>query len=265
MKRRNFLKVAAGGGAAAATLAAPAVAQGQPKVAWRLTSGFPRSLDTIFGAAETFAEHVKAMTDGNFEIQVFPAGEIVPTPQARRGRRHQHRRDGAHLLLLLRRQGPDLRDRHRGALRAQRAADERLALRGRRQRPAQRLLRQAQPLRHARRQHRRADGRLVPQRDQRPRRPRWPQDAHRRPRRARRREARRRAPADPRRRHLPGARARHHRRRRVGRPLRRPQARLLQGRALLLLSGLLGRRARASTSSSTCRSGRSCRRPTRRC
>ena len=22
------------------------------------------------------------MTDGNFEIQVFPAGEIVPTPQA---------------------------------------------------------------------------------------------------------------------------------------------------------------------------------------
>jgi len=81
MKRRNFLKVAAGGGAAAATLAAPAVAQGQPKVAWRLTSGFPRPLDTIFGAAETFAEHVKAMTDGNFEIQVFPAGEIVPTAQ----------------------------------------------------------------------------------------------------------------------------------------------------------------------------------------
>jgi TRAP-type mannitol/chloroaromatic compound transport system substrate-binding protein len=82
MKRRNFLKVAAGGGAAAATLAAPAIAQSQPKVAWRLTSGFPRSLDTIFGAAEVFAEHVKAMTDGNFEIQVFPAGEIVPTPQA---------------------------------------------------------------------------------------------------------------------------------------------------------------------------------------
>jgi len=82
MKRRNFLKVAAGGGAAAATLAAPAIAQGTPKLQWRLTSGFPRSLDTIFGAAEVFAEHVKVMTDGNFEIQVFPAGEIVPTPQA---------------------------------------------------------------------------------------------------------------------------------------------------------------------------------------
>jgi len=81
MKRRNFLKGAAIGGAATA-LAAPALAQGQPKVAWRLTSGFPRSLDTIYGAAEVFAEHVKAMSGGNFEIQIFPAGEIVPTPQA---------------------------------------------------------------------------------------------------------------------------------------------------------------------------------------
>jgi len=82
MKRRNFLKAAAGGGAVAAALAAPAIAQTQPKLQWRLTSGFPRSLDTIYGAAESFAEHVKAMTDGNFEIQVFPAGEIVPTGQA---------------------------------------------------------------------------------------------------------------------------------------------------------------------------------------
>ena len=32
---------------------------------------------TIYGAAETMANHVKAATDGNFEIQVFAAGEIV--------------------------------------------------------------------------------------------------------------------------------------------------------------------------------------------
>jgi len=81
MKRRHFLKGAAIGGAATA-LAAPAIAQTQPKLAWRLTSGFPRSLDTIYGGAEVLAEQVKAATDGNFEIQVFPAGEIVPTPQA---------------------------------------------------------------------------------------------------------------------------------------------------------------------------------------
>ncbi len=82
MERCNFLKVAAGGGAAAATLAAPAIAQTSPKLQWRLTSGFPRSLDTIYGGGEVFAEHVKEMTDGNFEIQVFPATEIVPMPQA---------------------------------------------------------------------------------------------------------------------------------------------------------------------------------------
>lgn len=85
MERREFLKAAATGGAAAALtapLAAPAIAQERLEVRWRLTSGFPRSLDTIFGAAEIFAEHCKAMSGGKIEIQVFPAGEIVPTPQA---------------------------------------------------------------------------------------------------------------------------------------------------------------------------------------
>lgn len=81
MKRRNFLTTAAVGTAAAA-LAAPALAQTAPKISWRLTSGFPKSLDTIYGAAEVFAEQVKAATDGNFEIQPFPAAEIVPMPEA---------------------------------------------------------------------------------------------------------------------------------------------------------------------------------------
>ncbi len=81
MKRRNFLKTAALGTAATA-LAAPALAQANPKVSWRLTSGFPRALDTIFGAADTFAKYVNDATDGNFQIQVFPAGEILPMPEA---------------------------------------------------------------------------------------------------------------------------------------------------------------------------------------
>jgi len=81
MKRRNFL-TAASLGAAGAALAAPAIAQSAPKIAWRLTSGFPKSLDTIYGAAEVFTKAVKEATDGNFEIQTFPAGEIVPMPEA---------------------------------------------------------------------------------------------------------------------------------------------------------------------------------------
>ena len=81
MKRRNFLTTAAVG-AVATTLAAPAIAQAAPKVSWRLTSGFPKSLDTIYGGAEVFAKIVSEATDGQFEIQVFPSGELVKTPEA---------------------------------------------------------------------------------------------------------------------------------------------------------------------------------------
>ncbi len=85
MDRRKFLKTAGVGSVAAAgatTLAAPAIAQEMPELKWRLTSSFPGSLDTIFGAAQTFADRVKASTDGKFEIEVFPAGELAPGLQA---------------------------------------------------------------------------------------------------------------------------------------------------------------------------------------
>ena len=67
-----------------------------------------------------------------------------------------------------------------------------------------------------------------------------------------------------RRRHLSGAGEGHHRRGRMGRSVRRREARLQQGRQVLLLPGLLGRRPDAARRSSTRRSGTSCRRPTRR-
>ncbi|WP_295813337.1 TRAP transporter substrate-binding protein [uncultured Nitratireductor sp.] len=85
MDRRTFFKqagVAGTGVAAASALAAPAIAQSMPKITWRCTSSFPKALDTIYGAAETMADFVNGATDGNFEIQVFAAGEIVPGLQA---------------------------------------------------------------------------------------------------------------------------------------------------------------------------------------
>ena len=53
-----------------------------PDTKWRLTSSFPKSLDTIFGASEVFAKAVAEATDNRFQIQVFAAGEIVPGLQA---------------------------------------------------------------------------------------------------------------------------------------------------------------------------------------
>ncbi len=81
MKRREFLKVSAAG-AAAAAVASPAIAQSSPEIKWRLTSSFPKSLDTIYGGGEYLAKQVAEMTDNKFQIQVFAAGEVVPGLQA---------------------------------------------------------------------------------------------------------------------------------------------------------------------------------------
>ncbi len=81
-QRRDFLtKSAATAATAGAILGAPAVIGQAPAVRWRLTSAFPKSLDTIFGAADVFAKQVSAMTGGKFQISTHAAGEIVPTPQ----------------------------------------------------------------------------------------------------------------------------------------------------------------------------------------
>ena len=78
--RRKFIKAAGAGGlgAAAATVAAPAIAQSSPEIKWRLTASWPKSLDTLYGNPEYFAKRVAEITDNKFQIQCFAAGEIVP-------------------------------------------------------------------------------------------------------------------------------------------------------------------------------------------
>ena len=117
-----------------------------PELKWRLTSSFPKSLDTIYGAAEIFAKAVAEATDNKFQIQVFAAGEIVPGLQAARRGAERHRRDVPHRVLLLLRQGSDLRVRHRGAVRPQRAHAERLDVLRRRHGADERVLQEVQHL-----------------------------------------------------------------------------------------------------------------------
>jgi TRAP-type mannitol/chloroaromatic compound transport system substrate-binding protein len=76
MDRRSLIKNAGIAGVLAAGIA-PAV-HAQATIRWRIASSFPKSLDTIFGAAEVFASSIKAMSGGKFEISVHGAGELMP-------------------------------------------------------------------------------------------------------------------------------------------------------------------------------------------
>jgi TRAP-type mannitol/chloroaromatic compound transport system substrate-binding protein len=87
VKRRKVLggtavAAAAGLGAAASSFPNPAIAQSAPTLSWRMTSSFPKSLDTIYGASEVFAKALAEATDNKFQVQVFASGELVPGLQA---------------------------------------------------------------------------------------------------------------------------------------------------------------------------------------
>ena len=77
MERRSFIQHAGIAGVLAAG-AAPAIVHAQANIRWRLASSFPKSLDTIYGAAEEFSKQVSAMTGGKFQISVHAAGELMP-------------------------------------------------------------------------------------------------------------------------------------------------------------------------------------------
>ena len=77
MERRSFIRQTGLAGVLAAGVA-PAVVHAQANIRWRLASSFPKSLDTIFGAADVFAKKVSDMTGGKFQISTHAAGELMP-------------------------------------------------------------------------------------------------------------------------------------------------------------------------------------------
>ena len=77
MERRSFVQ-GAGLAGVLATGMAPAIVHAQANIRWRLASSFPKSLDTIFGGAETVARKVNEMSGGKFTISTHAAGELMP-------------------------------------------------------------------------------------------------------------------------------------------------------------------------------------------
>ena len=77
MERRSFVRSAGLAGVLAAG-SAPAIVQAQAQLRWRLASSFPKSLDTIYGAAEIFAKKVGELSGGKFTVSVHAAGELMP-------------------------------------------------------------------------------------------------------------------------------------------------------------------------------------------
>ncbi|MBK1794927.1 TRAP transporter substrate-binding protein [Devosia sp. WQ 349] len=83
MKRREFFKsasVATIGAAAATTLAAPAIAQGN--ITWRMTTTWPKNFPGLGIGAQNVADRITKATGGRLTVQVFSAGELVPGLQS---------------------------------------------------------------------------------------------------------------------------------------------------------------------------------------
>jgi TRAP-type mannitol/chloroaromatic compound transport system substrate-binding protein len=80
MQRRAFLDKTSIVGVLGA-IAAPAMAQSTPNIKWRMSTSWPKSLDTIYGSAEHLCKRVSELTEGKFQIQCFAGGEIVPPAQ----------------------------------------------------------------------------------------------------------------------------------------------------------------------------------------
>ncbi len=64
-------------GALAGTLAAPSIASAQT-TRWRMATSWPRNLPGPGVSAQRLAERIRTMSGGRLEVDVFPAGTIVP-------------------------------------------------------------------------------------------------------------------------------------------------------------------------------------------
>ncbi len=79
MKRRQVITNVGIGAVTTAVLASTSqAAKAQSRIRWKMATSWPKSLDTLFGGAQTVCDRVAEMTDGRFTITPYAGGEIVP-------------------------------------------------------------------------------------------------------------------------------------------------------------------------------------------
>ena len=63
---------------AAATFAAPALARAETPIHWRMVTSWPENLPGPGVSARRVAERIEALSGGRLQVEVFPAGSLVP-------------------------------------------------------------------------------------------------------------------------------------------------------------------------------------------
>lgn len=77
MRRRSFLKGAAGGGAAVAAAAIPAPAVSQSRQRLRMVTSWPAGFPGLGTSAQRFADALRQISEGRIEVEVLPGGASV--------------------------------------------------------------------------------------------------------------------------------------------------------------------------------------------
>ena len=77
ISRRNLLGASLGA-AGAATLVAPALAQEQATLEWKMVTSWPKNLPGPGVTAQRIADRIELMSGGRLRVRLYAAGELVP-------------------------------------------------------------------------------------------------------------------------------------------------------------------------------------------